>query len=117
MKPFNDHTRSIRPELVRDASPLLRRLWGALPQLLLTVSNVPSGSRLPTYPRGSNFGRIAVLSLLHAGFESQLAFEDWHLRRPLNSGRNMKIVAAEGAKPRGPFGTVEQIEWTGLSRL
>ena len=55
--------------------------------------------------------------LLHAGFESQVAFEDWHLRRPLNSGRNMKIVAAEGAKPRGPFGAVEQVEWPGVSRL
>ena len=43
------------------------------------------------------------------GFESQPAFEDWELRRPLNSGRNMKIVKAEGAKARGPFGAVEQV--------
>ena len=43
------------------------------------------------------------------GFESQPAFEDWELRRPLNSGRNMKIVEAEGAKARGPFGAVEQV--------
>ena len=26
-----------------------------------------------------------------------------------NSGRNMKIVEAEGAKARGPFGAVEQV--------
>ena len=43
------------------------------------------------------------------GFESQPAFADWELRRPLNSGRNMKIVEAEGAKARGPFGAVEQV--------
>ena len=38
-----------------------------------------------------------------------MAFEDWELRRPLNSGKNMKIVAAEGAKPRGPYGATEQV--------
>ena len=54
MKPFNDHTRSIPPELVRDASPLLRRLWGALHQLRLAVSNVVFVSRLPAYLGGSN---------------------------------------------------------------
>lgn len=68
-------------------------------------------------PRQTFARDTAMRMLVHAGFESQVAFEDWHLRRPLNSGRNMKIVAAEGAKPRGPFGAVEQVEWSGVSRL
>ena len=29
------------------------------------------------------------------GFESQLPYEDWSLRLPLNSGANMKMIEAE----------------------
>ena len=43
------------------------------------------------------------------GFESQLAFEDWELRRPLNSGKNMKVIEAHGAKPRGPYAATEHV--------
>ncbi len=43
------------------------------------------------------------------GFESQLPFEDWGLSLPLNSGKNMKIIEADGAAARGPFKQVQQI--------
>ena len=29
------------------------------------------------------------------GFESQLPYEDWSLRLPLNSGANMKMIEAQ----------------------
>ena len=36
------------------------------------------------------------------GFESQLPYEDWSLRLPLNSGANMKMIEAEVNRDRLP---------------